>query len=198
MKILKRVILSIIILAVISVGGFFLVKRIQEQRITTLVKNGQIVVDEEFHTWFPSKTVDSNPLTIKIYLRNKSKYRVVGNLVFSGTLSQEGLEEHFINRVINIQGEESIKKELQEEIEKGQITGRGQAIYDYINRGKKLPQGKDYEPVNYEKPQENYVFKFRKYCSLNAGEVICFTSEQIVPMGVAGCLLTVKVEGVEF
>lgn len=191
MKIVKRVFLGILSIAIIVGISLALFKRVQKQRILNIVRSGHVMVDQEIHEW---NVCESNsPVRIKMYVRNTSEYKITGNLVFSTTLSRKGLEERFLRALVNCFGEENLKREG---IETGS-TGRAQAIYNYIMRGKKLPQGQGYEPST-ENVDKDYTFKFRKQLLLGPGEIFKVEHEEQIPLNERGYLLTVKIENIEF
>lgn len=187
-------------MVVIGAVGFVLFKKTQEHRILNIVREGQIVIDQEFHEWGVEGKGDDLPVKIEMYIRSKSRYRIAGTLVFLVTLSGKGIEEQFINEAINAFGEEKLRKEIKEEIDKGKIAAgsKFRAIYNYIDRGRQLAQGEEYEPVATKDVEEDYTFKFRKQVSLNSGEIIKLDHMQLVPPREKGFLLDVKIESIEF
>lgn len=69
-------------------------------------------------------------------------------------------------------------------------------ILSYIDRGEKLPEGKDYEPISPE--QDIYSFKFRKDVSLKSGELIHIKKEQPIPPSKEGLFFHLEIDGIEF
>jgi hypothetical protein len=106
------------------------------------------------------------------------------------------LEEKFLRSLVDCIGEENLKRKVKEAIGTGS-TGRAQAIYNYIIRGKKLPQGREYEPST-ETDTKDYTFKFRKQISLGPGEIFKIDHEEQIPLNERGHLLTFKIEDIEF
>jgi hypothetical protein len=195
MKIIKRVFLSIVAIAIIVGIGLVLLKMIQEQRILKMVRSGQVVVDQVMHDWNVCK--GNVPVKIELYVRNNGDHKITGNLVFLATLSRKGLEEQFIKEVINCDGEERLKREMAEEISQKGSIGRAEGIYNYLLRGKKLLPGQKYEPST-KIADNDYSFRFRQQIFLNPGELIKIDHEEQIPFNERGNLLSVKIENIEF
>lgn len=202
-KILVLIVIAILVFVFIGYVSFV---KIKEYRIASAVKNGKIIIDREMHDW-GFKVLNYEPLfepiTIELYVRNASQYNVEGALVFFVVLESKGLEEEFIRQMIEaveeVVGEKmrwEDMKELMEEKGEQINIGRAKAIVSWLERGRNLKKGMDYEPV--ENGGENYSFTFKKYISLIPGELIKIVQKQPIPPEVRGYLLKVQIEGIIF
>jgi hypothetical protein len=196
MKAIKRVFLVVLSVAIIAGIILVLYKKLQEQRILNIVSSGQVTIDQEMHDWGVCKY--NRPVKIEMYVRNNGQYQINGTLVFSASLAREGLEEKFVRKFIDCYGEEKLKKEMAEEIAKKGSLGRLEAVYNYLLRGKQLPQGQNFEPSESEMDNKDYAFKFRKQILIYPGEIFKIDHEEQIPLNARGHILTVKIENIEF
>lgn len=195
MKTIKRIFLVIIVAVIIFGIGFLLFKKVQEHQIMKVVKSGHVIIDQELHDWNVCK--DNSPIKLEMYVRNNSEYKITGKLVFLTTLSRKGLEKDFLEELINCYGEERVKKDIKEMIAKKQKIGKFQAVYDYILRGRQLPEGQEYEPIKND-GNKDYIFKFRKQVLLQPGEILKIDHEENIPLNERGGILTIKAGDIEF
>lgn len=199
MKIIKRVLVSVLVIAIVVGIGLAIYIKIQEQQIMKMVKSGQIMIDQEMHDYMV-RCEDFGPVRIEMYIRNNSDHTINGNLVFLVTLSRKGLEEQFIKEIIKCSykgDEEKLKREMAEVIAQKGSIGRAQGIYNYLQRGNKLLPGQKYEPST-EIADNDYSFRFRKQIYLKPGELIKIDHEEQIPLNERGNLLSIKIDKIEF
>ena len=188
MAILKRIVIIVVILLLAVPIGYFSFVKFREFQIAKVVKDNKILIDQEYHEWI----FDPNDLLkINMYIRNTSQYLVTGKLIFFVTLEGKGLEESFIEKVIEYRGEKSLSNEEA----KG---GRGKAVQSYIIRGKKLVQGIEYEAIADKEREPDYSFNFRYPVSLKPGELVQITHDQQIPPAKSGYLVKINIKGIEF
>lgn len=87
-------------------------------------------------------------------------------------------------------------KEFEKLLLERPMNAKDKSIHSWFERGEKLKEGMDYEPI--ENGGENYYFTFKKHVSLIPGELIKITHEQPIPPEVRGYLLKVKIEDIIF
>jgi hypothetical protein len=180
---------------IVAPGVYLLYKINKEQQMSNVVNVGQIVLDQTIHTW----DVNEDKLLINMFIRNTSDYRIKGNLVFRVTLGKEGIEKDYLNKVIDVCSVKALKETLKKRIQEGSTNPKYHVLYNYLNRGMKLPKGYDFEPLPVSDLGKNdYIFKFRKRVSINAGEIIQLEHEQDLPPVETGYLFTIKMVGIEF
>lgn len=192
-KYLTYFILFIVFIA--APGGYLLYKKVKEQQMSNVVKVGQIVLDQTIHTW----DVNEDKLLINMFIRNTSTYRIKGNLIFQVILEKEGIEKDYLDKVIDMYSVKALKESLKKRIQEGSTNPKYHVLNNYINRGMKLLKGYEFEPWPISDSGKNdYIFKFRKSVSINAGEIIQLEHEQDLPPVETGYLFTIKMVGIEF
>jgi len=193
-KVIKRILLGLLSIAIVAGIGLTLLMKLEEHRSLKMISDGHITIDQEMHEW--SICSDNSPVKITMYVRNSGNYKISGTLVFSATLSKKGLEEKFLREFIDCYGEERLKNEFKEEIAKKGTIGRLEAVNNYLLRGRQLPQGQSYEPTITE--DKGYDFKIRKRLLIEPGQILKIDHEEQVPLNVRGYLLALKVETIEY
>jgi hypothetical protein len=188
MAILKRIVIIVVILLLVVPIGYFSFVKFREFQTARVVRDNKILIDQEYHEWI----LDPDALLkINVYIRNTSQYLVTGKLIFFVTLEGKGLEESFIDKVIEYVGDKSLLNEVRK-------SGRGKAIQSYIIRGKKLAQGIKYETIAEKEREPDYTFNFRYPVSLKPGELVQITHEQQIPPVKSGYLVKINIKGIEF
>ena len=203
MTILKRLSLLVLVTVVLVAIGWLAFGELHKMRILDAVEDGQVSIDQESHQWRPFASLDEEAevLTLDLYVRNKSNYLIDGTLVFSVRMSHKGLEESYLDKFFKETKErfrdwDQTKQELITYFNNA-VDKKAKAMSSYLERGEQLPEGMDYEPIVGEE-KEDYIFKFRKAVFLSAGELIRIEQEQVLPSSIAGYLLTVEIETIEF
>jgi len=184
-----------LILVITFTGVAVLRQKYRKTRVADTVKQGKIVIEQETHTW--NVCENDKPVAISFYIRNKGETRVEGNAAVMVSLNREGLEEGYITELLSCYDEEQLVEDIRNEMEKGE-AGRLEAINNYLTRGKKLPEGKGFEPVPGKPEEKSYTFTFRRNLALEPGEVVMIRHDQQVPVGERGGVLTAGVKSIEF
>lgn len=187
--------LSFIIILILVAGIIFKIK-LKEHKMLKSITAGHVVIDQELHKWKLCEKKDS--VNIELFIRNKGNYQIVGNIVFKGSLDMKGLEERFIRDFIDCYSEETLRRGIKADMDKGDDDGRMMAVHNYIVRGKRLPQDKEYEVIPGKIEEDKYDFRFRQYISVKPGEVLRVKHEQQIPLNSQGGILAVKIETIEF
>jgi hypothetical protein len=190
MKAIRRIFMLIAILAIIVFIGYSFFINVQKRRICSSIEECLFEIDQIFFDWAIDLKKSVQPTKIEAYMRNKSPYDFDGDFVFEVTLKKKGLKEAYIERIIQLLGEESL-------IEKEGGSGKLKAIQSYIKRDKELPEGLDYEPVEDDSSVCDYVFTFRHRMSLKSGEVQKFSHEVSIPPKTHGYLFEIKLVDIE-
>ncbi|MGD0277293.1 MAG: hypothetical protein ABSB79_14775 [Syntrophales bacterium] len=186
------VILSIIVLALI---GYLSFKETKDYIINTVVKDGQVKIDQQFHEW--NICNDKLP-KFQIFVRNNSDLKVFGNLKFLVLISNKGLEKNFMDEVINCAGTDFIKNDYLNRKRMGVDIGRLRPLINYIERGSKLQNSYDYEPYDERKTEKEYNFKFQQCVSLKPGGILKIETEKQIPVNIRGGVTKIIIEDITF
>jgi hypothetical protein len=180
--------LAIVVLAALASVFFF---KFKEYQMTQAVKKNAVVIDQEFHEWnLVSMDHADDSVLMTLYVRNTGPISITGNLIFVATLNKLGLEESFIRGVMRVVREDKLNNPQ---------TARGRAIKAYLDRGKRLEQGREFEPVLYVgSVPPPYSFTFRASVDIEPGEVAKLTRSEQIPPNQSGYLLRLSVAGIEF
>ena len=200
-------------------------KNLEGRQFRGVVKSGQIVIDEQRHWWdfgensigiemyLRNKGEDSvnGTLVFEVTLDGQGlEERWIQQFIDEYSSSNHKLFRTVLGRILSGKGpEKDVPTKGFREIlltedalislfnnEKTKWSLRFPSIISYIDRGKTLPDGKDYEPVVQE--QASYRFKFRKDVSLRPGELIDLMHTQPIPPSKEGFLFDLKLERIEF
>ena len=174
--------------------------RDNQNQMVEAVRKGDIVVDREYHHWLfkEAKARPYNSLEIELFVHNKGTITVTGNLVFKSEIDNKGLEDDWIDVVIETLLKDGYTMEQIQDEEFSNASHITKAITHYVKRGKKLPPGIDSEPVENPNKKNLYTFSFRKQILLKPGEVQRIMYKPDIPYGEAGYLLKTVVGGIEF
>lgn len=184
-----------LVLVVVFTGMAVLRVNYTKSRAADTVRQGKVVIEQETHKW--NVCENDKPVSLTMFIRNKGETRVEGNATIMVTLNREGLEEGFVTELLGCFDEEQLMEDINNELEKGE-AGRLVAIKNYLERGKKLPDGKGFEPVPGTQEEKSYTFTFNSAIALTPGEVVMIKHDQQVPVGERGGVLTAKVKSIEF
>lgn len=184
-----------LVLVVVFTGVAVLRVNYTKSRAVDTVKQGKLVIEQETHKW--NVCENDKPVSLTMYLRNTGDVRVEGTATVMVSLNREGMEEGFITELLGCFEEEQLLEDINNELEKGE-AGRLVAIKNYLERGKKLPEGKGFEPVPGKPEEKSYTFTFRRNLALEPGEVVMIRYDQQVPVGERGGVLTAGVKSIEF
>lgn len=195
MKLWKYGVSLFIVLFVIFTVAPVLVKKHRQRQVVDSVRAGKVVVEQEMHRW--NVCEKDMPVDLSLYIRNRGEHRVEGSAVVTVSLNREGMEEGFIRELTDCYGEERLLEDIRNELEKGE-AGRLSSIRNYIMRGKRLPEGKGYEPVPGDLKEKTYAFTLRKPVSLGPGELALVRLDQPVPVGERGGVLSARINTIEF
>ena len=144
-----------------------------------------IVIEQEWHNW-SAGVETSKPLLITIFARNNTDKDLNGEANFKVHLDPVGFEKDYIDEIIKQFGEELLLKD----------SGDGsklKAIAAYIKRGKKLPDGKKYEPIENQE-DGGYVTSVSENVMFKAGETKKMKIEVVIPPRYKGYILTITQE----
>ncbi len=158
------------------------------------VRNGKVTVEQAIHSW--NMCPENTPVNLVLYLRNTGRDRVAGTAVVTVTIARNGLDEHFMTELTDCFGEERLAEDIGKEMARGD-PGRLAAIWNYLGRGKRLPQGAAYEPVTGKAGDGVYTVNFRKVLMFGPGETAQLVQNLAIPVGERGGPLTVKVTDLE-
>jgi hypothetical protein len=128
-------------------------------------------------------------LHIKVVLRNDGPTLAEGTVSIKVLLQNDGLEEDYLQQTMMAYG-----PKLADSLRGGQHP-RSKAILSYIERGKVLPEGKTYEPV--EAIEEPKFVRLKIPVRLAPGEMQRFVREDWVPDDHGGFRVKLEVEGLE-
>jgi hypothetical protein len=128
-------------------------------------------------------------LHIKVVLRNDGPTLAEGSVSIKVLLQNDGLEEDYLRQTMIAYG-----PQLADMLRGGQHP-RSKAILSYIERGKVLPEGKTYEPV--EALEEPKFVRLKIPVRLAPGEMQRFVREDWVPDDHGGFRVRFEVEGLE-
>jgi hypothetical protein len=128
-------------------------------------------------------------LHIKVVLRNDGPEVAERMVSIKVLLQNDGLEEDYLQQTILAYG-----PKLADMLRGGQHP-RSRAILSYIDRGKTLPEGKTYEPVEVLEKAEFVRLKIP--VRLAPGEMQRFVREDWVPDDHGGFRVKLEVEGLE-
>lgn len=184
-----------LVLVIVFTGVAVLRVNYTKSRAVDTVKQGKVVIEQETHKW--NVCENDKPVSLTMYIRNKGEARVEGNATVMVSLNREGVEEGFITELLGCFDEEQLMEDIRNELEKGE-AGRLEAIKNYLERGKKLPEGKSFEPAPGTPEEKSYTFTFMRPLALAPGEVVMIRHDQQVPVGERGGVLSAKVRSIEF
>lgn len=154
------------------------------------IQVGDLVIDQETHSWIQSEGV----VEIELFIRNTGEKNISGDFIFLVKLDKKGLEASFLRSTVENTGDK-----LKSLLEKHSSENpKAEALLTYVNRGNRLEHGKKFELVHYEeKVPEPYTLQFRKFESLQPGNIVKITHKLIVPATHSGYLLEIELVNVE-
>ncbi len=158
------------------------------------VRSGKVAVEQEIHSW--NICPENTPTNLVLYLRNTGRERIAGTAVVTVAIARSSLEERFMTELIDCFGEERLAEDIEKEMERGD-PGRLAAIWNYLGRGKRLPQGAAYEPVIGKAGEGVYTVTFRKALTLAPGETAQLMQNLAIPVSERGGALTARVTDLE-
>jgi hypothetical protein len=169
------------VVAAFYLGGTFSTNANRKIRTPS---EGSVSVDQIHHVWNVEQGDTDTPHKIEMFIRNVSDADIAGTIGFTIELDGSGLEKSFLESIIERMGEEeflSLRK----------TNKRSEAIYNYIKRGKRLPDEMEYEPIS-ENDFEGYETVAYKEIKLLTGESTKIELEIQIPPKYRGYLLSVK------
>lgn len=178
MKALKLILVTLLIAISFFIGRYY------KTLLDHPIPEGQIVICQEIHDWSIDRDRDTKPVYITIFAKNEKDLDISGPIQFEINLDPSGLEKSFIDSLISIVGEDRLIKEPG-------TTAKFKAIAAYIKRGKKLPEGMEYEPI-VAKNNQGYSTTVTTEISLKAGETKKIKIEAMIPPNVRGYVLNIK------
>ena len=162
----KKLILCVITLAALS---FFAGLQFSSLKHGT-IKESSIVIQQSIHKW---DITGSPSLTVTAYAKNTSNKEINAAVNFQATLDPTGIEKAFLESLTNTIDDDTI-------ISSGMDTEKFKSIENYLARGKKLLDGKNYEPVsNVEEKQ--YETSIESQVNFTPGQTQKLTLEFIIP-----------------
>ncbi len=186
--ILFAIVFVLLTAALVAIG------RHRQTAMAESVRSGKVMVEQEIHTW--NMCPENSPVNLVLYLRNTGRERVAGTAVVTVAITRNGMEERFMNELIDCFGEERLAEDIGKEMARGD-PGRLAAIWNYLGRGRRLPQRAAYEPVTGKAGDGAYTVSFRKPLTLGPGETTQLVQNLAIPVGERGGALTAKVTDLE-
>jgi len=131
-------------------------------------------------------------LQLRVKLMNITQDPAGGTVVLRVSLLGGGLEKDYLEATTRLYGAEALEKTL---AERGHQSPRSRAILHYLQRGRDLPEGKTYEPI--EGVGKRYVIRLETTVRLRPGDTIQYHYEGAVPHDQGGYRVEVDVQAIE-
>lgn len=198
----KKIAASVIGISVMAAGLYlYKTQTLKERRalLTKAVPQGGVVVEDESHYWKVRPRNESfTALEVELFIENKSEVPIVGNLVFTAEILDNGIDREWMDAFIDVALKDGFTSEqLQSDEFAKMARQKSQAIATYLKRGRKFLPNHQYEPIDSMK-QGQFTFSFRKPVSLKPNEVQRIVHKPDFPYGKMGYYLNTKVTGIEF
>lgn len=183
MKIVRWIIVLVLIVAAFFAGRYS--EDIVDEVLFRKPLAGQLDIIQEMHAWSMIDNEGVKPVAITVFAKNQSADDISGPVRFQIDLDSSGLEEGFIKSIIRVFGEERLVKQSRD------LMGKNKAVSAYLARGKKLPEGMEYEPLE-GKESDNYSTVVTRDLDIKAGETQKVELEAMIPPKYWGFVLSVK------
>jgi hypothetical protein len=205
MKVISLISVLTVLAIALGINGYYSQQNAQQKAqadVLEAVKRGEVVIDSESHSW-KIKAIDEaheTPMSLELYIRNRSAFRVGGYVVFTSEIDTKGLEESFIRSFLKKLRTDGFIDEQLRSKKFAALGPKFRAVYNYLQRGEDLKSEIGYEAVEVapDFPLKDYSFSFRQELFLKPGELKRITHEQDIPRELYGFLLKTKVATIEF
>lgn len=131
-------------------------------------------------------------LQLRVKLMNITQDPVGGTVVLRVSLLGGGLEQDYLEATTRLYGAQALEQAL---AERGDQSPRRRAILHYLQRGRDLPKGQTYEPV--EGARKRHVIRVKTSVRLRPGDTIEYDYEGAVPDDQGGHRVEVDVQAIE-
>ncbi len=131
-------------------------------------------------------------LQLRVKLMNITQDPAGGTVVLRVSLRGGGLEQDYLEATTRLYGAQALEKTL---AERRHQSPRSRAILHYLERGRDLPEGKTYEPV--EGVRKRYLIRLETTVRLRPGDTIEYHYEGVVPHDQGGYRVEVDVQAIE-